>query len=441
MRRRRRLRQPARRRSRTCPTASTTALRALRRADGFVLPGDRATPSSTCRWPSLSIVLGASPASCSPTCTTRRALGACTASPSATRLRRAGYTVPREQVLPRLALHRRHRALRQGPDRPGRLLVQPERPRRRRQRRRRERGRRTVGWVYRTSTRRWSTASSTAPASVPEDAGQCPAPHADRHGPAVRRPASSPVSPCSPACSSCRSSERVRGAESDDRLPERLGPDPRHLPAAGGCAGDDGDPQERRRPASRSVALVTSAGRRRGRRRCCSSTSTTTTRASCSSWSTSSGSTSSTPLHHRHRRHLAAAAHADAAASCRWSSSTRWNHFPEPHNPKAFLTLILILETGMVGHVRRPGPDPLLRLLRGRPAPDVLHDRRVGRRAAPVRLDQVLPLHAVRLGADDRRLPGAVLPVQGPVTGARETFDMRVLTESAAPASPAPPRS
>jgi NADH-quinone oxidoreductase subunit M len=26
-----------------------------------------------------------------------------------------------------------------------------------------------------------------------------------------------------------------------------------------------------------------------------------------------------------------------------------WNHFPEPHNPKAFLTLTLVLETGMVG--------------------------------------------------------------------------------------------
>ena len=26
-----------------------------------------------------------------------------------------------------------------------------------------------------------------------------------------------------------------------------------------------------------------------------------------------------------------------------------WNHFPEPHNPKAFLILILILETGMLG--------------------------------------------------------------------------------------------
>ncbi|MGH9022618.1 MAG: complex I subunit 4 family protein [Acidimicrobiia bacterium] len=26
-----------------------------------------------------------------------------------------------------------------------------------------------------------------------------------------------------------------------------------------------------------------------------------------------------------------------------------WNHFPEPHNPKAFLALILVLETGMIG--------------------------------------------------------------------------------------------
>src|SRR5688572_3920897 len=26
-----------------------------------------------------------------------------------------------------------------------------------------------------------------------------------------------------------------------------------------------------------------------------------------------------------------------------------WSHFPEPHNPEAFLILILILQTGMVG--------------------------------------------------------------------------------------------
>src|SRR5687767_15749928 len=26
-----------------------------------------------------------------------------------------------------------------------------------------------------------------------------------------------------------------------------------------------------------------------------------------------------------------------------------WDHFPEPHNPKAFLALMLVLETGMIG--------------------------------------------------------------------------------------------
>ena len=63
-------------------------------------------------------------------------------------------------------------------------------------------------------------------------------------------------------------------------------------------------------------------------------------------------------------------------------------------------------------HVRRPGPHPLLHLLRDRPAPDVLHDRRLGRSEPRVRVDQVLPLHAVRLGADAAELPGALLPVE-----------------------------
>ena len=66
-------------------------------------------------------------------------------------------------------------------------------------------------------------------------------------------------------------------------------------------------------------------------------------------------------------------------------------------------------------HLRGAGPDPVLRVLRDRPPADVLHDRRLGRRAAPVRGDQVLPLHAVRVGADDRQLHRAVPAVgQGP---------------------------
>ena len=64
-------------------------------------------------------------------------------------------------------------------------------------------------------------------------------------------------------------------------------------------------------------------------------------------------------------------------------------------------------------HVRRPGPHPLLHLLRDRAAPDVLHDRRVGRSEPRVRVDQVLPVHAVRLGDDAAVVPGAVLPVEG----------------------------
>ena len=119
------------------------------------------------------------------------------------------------------------------------------------------------------------------------------------------------------------------------------------------------------------------------------------------------------PLPPRHRRHLAAAADpVDARSRC-CCIIYSWNHFPEPHNPKAFLALILLLEVGHERHVRRPGPHPLLHLLRDRPAPDVLHDRRVGRPEPRVRVDQVLPVHAVRLGADAAELPGAVLPVEG----------------------------
>ena len=55
-----------------------------------------------------------------------------------------------------------------------------------------------------------------------------------------------------------------------------------------------------------------------------------------------------------------------------------WNHWEEPHNPKAFLILMLILATGMNGTFRRPRPGALLHLLRGGPAPDVLHDRDLG---------------------------------------------------------------
>ena len=110
----------------------------------------------------------------------------------------------------------------------------------------------------------------------------------------------------------------------------------------------------------------------------------------------------------RHRRAVAAAHRAHAAGHAAvhrlqlepLPRAAQPEGVPHPH-PRA--------AHGHARHLRGPGPDPLLRLLRDRAPADVLHDRRVGRRAAPVRLDQVLPLHAVRLGAHDRELPRAVL--------------------------------
>ncbi len=55
------------------------------------------------------------------------------------------------------------------------------------------------------------------------------------------------------------------------------------------------------------------------------------------------------PLPPRRRRHLAAAARAVGVHHRCLCVIYSWNHFPEPHNPKAFLALMLILEVGMNG--------------------------------------------------------------------------------------------
>ena len=86
-----------------------------------------------------------------------------------------------------------------------------------------------------------------------------------------------------------------------------------------------------------------------------------------------------------------------------------WDHFPEPHNPKAFLILMLILEVGMNGTFVAEDLILFFVFFELVLLPDVLHDRRLGRAQPAVRVDQVLPVHPVRLGADDPELPGPVL--------------------------------
>ncbi len=114
------------------------------------------------------------------------------------------------------------------------------------------------------------------------------------------------------------------------------------------------------------------------------------------------------PVHPRSRRHLAAPADpvdGDRRAVPRLLVEPH----PRARQPQGVLHPDLGARDRHERHVRRAGPHPLLRVLRGRAAADVLHDRRLGRRATSVRGDQVLPLHAVRLGAHVAELPGAVL--------------------------------
>ena len=86
-----------------------------------------------------------------------------------------------------------------------------------------------------------------------------------------------------------------------------------------------------------------------------------------------------------------------------------WNHFPEPHNPKAFLILILVLETGMLGTFVAQDLILFFVFFEVVLLPMYFMIGVWGGEQRAVRVDQVLPLHAVRLGADDRQLPGAVL--------------------------------
>ena len=71
--------------------------------------------------------------------------------------------------------------------------------------------------------------------------------------------------------------------------------------------------------------------------------------------------------------------------------------------PAFYFAMLLLLEVGHERRLRGARLRAVLRVLGARARPDVLPHRAVGRAAARVRVDQVLPLHAVRLGVHARR--------------------------------------
>ena len=80
----------------------------------------------------------------------------------------------------------------------------------------------------------------------------------------------------------------------------------------------------------------------------------------------------------------------------------------DPHAREGVLRVCCsLLETGMLGVVRRARPLPVLHLLGADARADVLPHRHLGRPAAHLRRDQVLPLHDGRQRADAGRDPAA----------------------------------
>ena len=97
------------------------------------------------------------------------------------------------------------------------------------------------------------------------------------------------------------------------------------------------------------VALLDDARHLRRHDRDRSRGSTTTRARCCSSTSTSTGSTSSTAATTSAIDGISLPLLVLSAFITVLCVIYSWNHFPEPHNPKAFLALMLILEVGMNG--------------------------------------------------------------------------------------------
>ncbi len=113
-------------------------------------------------------------------------------------------------------------------------------------------------------------------------------------------------------------------------------------------------------------------------------------------------------LPHRRRRHRPAAAGAVAAAQLPLRGLFHADPAGAPQ-PQGVPGAAAGARDRHERHLRRARPDPVLRLLGARAHPDVLHDRRVGRAPARLRLGQVHPLHADRLGDHAAGLPGPVV--------------------------------
>ena len=266
------------------------------------VPRARRTPSSPSAGPSLSVLVallgvGASYAyywrNLGPQRLTRTQPG-----------RVRGQAVPRQQVLPRRALHRRHRRFDQGPDRARGVLVQPARHRQRPQLHRSRRAMRSGRSPTTTSTRRASTASSTASASAPaKQAARC----------ARSRPvACSSTHSCSSsrwACSPSRCGSRLSGGKQLDGM-VGMGTEPRGLRARGRRSHRDAHPA-REEELIKWVTLLTTLATLRRRRSGSSPTSTTTERARPAVPGRQQVDRGhQQPLPPRRRRHLAPAARA-----------------------------------------------------------------------------------------------------------------------------------
>ena len=343
------------------------------------------------------------------------------ASPSARRRLRAGYLfLANKYYLDALyenVIVHGHRP----PDRQGRVLGQPERHRRHRQRRRRGPAQRSASWSTATSTSGSSTARSTARAPWPPAAGA-----------ALRPVQSGKVNQYGALLFGAAAvgaivlvhRQRVRRRIDMDVITDQnwLLSVGTFLPLVGVLVmlfiprGEE--------LLHKQIALVTALATFARRHLHAHPVRLRPGRASCSSSPTSSGSRSSASNYTIGVDGISLPLYVLSSFITLAGDDLHVRRHARGREPEGVPDADARPPDGHGRHVHRPGPDPVLRLLRGRAAADVLHDRRVGRRAAPVRLAEVLPLHDVRLGADARRLPGPVRP-----RPARESFAFPYLAE------------